>query len=68
MDGKEISHFFTLKSIYDNNSIGAYVKGQTYRIHVSTILEMARGVEFVPVKKKVHTYLEIAKKGEEHVC
>ena len=65
MDGKQISHIVTLKSMYDNNSVGAYVNGEKYRIHVTTIHEMVQHFEFVPVKKTVHTYLEISKDKQE---
>ena len=57
--GEDIKSSYTLKTMYDNNSIGVYLRGNKYRMHISTVLQMIQKFEFMPVKKKVHTYLEI---------
>ena len=57
--GEDIKSSYTLKTMYDNNSIGVYLKGNKCRMHISTVLQMIQKFEFMPVKKKVHTYLEI---------
>ena len=57
--GQDIRTSYTLKTMYDNNSIGVYLNGNKYRMHISTVLQMIQKFEFLPVKKKVHIYLEI---------
>jgi len=61
INGKDISHSYTLQSRYDNNSIGVYIKGKDYRLHSTEIDKLIKKAKFTEKKARVHTYLEVAK-------
>jgi hypothetical protein len=60
IDGKIINEARTLKTIYDNDSISVIIGDEYLYIKSCELLKLLRKAKFRAVKKKVHTYLEVA--------
>lgn len=58
--GEDFERAYTLKSMYDNDSIALWHKsGVAYRIQTSELLKLIKKAKFKTETKKVHTYLEV---------
>ena len=60
IEGQKIVHIWTLKTMYDNDSIAMRDdKGKSFRFKISELMKVLNFLKFKPVKKRVHTYLII---------
>ena len=57
--GSDIARIYTLKTMYDQDSIGFTANGKEYRLKVDELHNLINGVAFLAQTKRKHTYLTV---------
>jgi hypothetical protein len=57
--GKDIEGGYTMKSMYDNDSIILVIKGEQYRIKADEIVKALKHHNFESKVARIHTYLTV---------